>query len=206
MIPQGVAAVTKKCTVRSLKAWLKMHMGGDHKENKPILVARVMAHHSQCDCNAERLAGMAEVRGRRRAGRDRGRAGGLRARGRGRGRGGRQAPAEEKKQEASSSDEDVPLDQLYPRRRRRRASPIPDRPRRRIRRMVEEVDQPNYWDGTDASSEVSSLSEISDNEQLETASRPKSSQRLALRSYIEGSETESDHAVNVRLPRALEEN
>ena len=204
MIPQGVAAVTKKCTVRSLKAWLHMHMGGDHNDNKPILVARVMAHHSKCDCNAERLAGMAEVRGRRRAGRGRGRAGRLRARGRGRGRGGRQAPAEEKKQEASSSDEDAPL----VRRRPRRASPAPNRPRRKIRRMVEEVDQPSYWDGTEPSSEVSSLSEISDYEQLETSSRPKSSQslRLALRSFIAASDTESDHAVNVRLPRALEEN
>eukprot|EP00808_Paulinella_micropora_P028720 g71840.t1 len=201
VLPEGVAAVIKKCTVRNLKAWLTMHMGGDHHENKPILVARVMAHYSQCNCDRQRLSQMAQGGGRgRRRGRGRGRRDRGRGRGRGgdvqaqgRGRGGRRARASASESSTtSSSDENA----LLLRRQSQPAAPL-RRPRRKIQRMIEVFDEPGYWDRSGSSlSNISSLSsDLDEEELLETSSRPKSAQRIALRQFIEASDSESDTAV-----------
>jgi len=213
VLPEGVAAVTKKCTIRNLKSWLTMHMGGDHNGNKAILVARAIAHYSQCYCDRQRLSAMAQGGVSGRAGRRRGRGHGrgrggyvqIQGSGRARARVGRRARASAFESDSSSSANTSSSDENAPLIRRRPSMRHADvrRPRRKHRRMVEEVDQPGSEPST---SDVSSLSsDLDEGEQVETSSRPKSLQRLGLRNFVEASDTESDNAVNVRLPKALDD-
>eukprot|EP00808_Paulinella_micropora_P002418 g69885.t1 len=149
MLPQGVAALTKNTTVPALKAWLARH-GQDFKFRKAQLVANVLAHHPICACALDGDVQAAGGAGGRRARRGRG---GGRGQGRARGRGGGarrgRAHVRPLHNEDSSSDSDQPLIPV-PKRGRRGAGRQP-RPRRPIRRMVEDEDQ--MFEAADAKSD-----------------------------------------------------
>eukprot|EP00808_Paulinella_micropora_P019194 g58835.t1 len=202
MLPQGVAALTKNTTVPALKEWLARH-GQDFKFRKAQLVANVLAHHPICACALDGDVQAAGGAGGRRARRGRG---GGRGQGRARGSGGGarrgRAHVRPLHNEDSSSDSDQPLIPVS--KRGRRGAGRQPRPRRPIRRMVKDEDQ--MFEAADAKSD-DDISSISSNEQLLLSARPKSSDRRRIQHVGRDSGTESgtdtDDAINVRLPNAL---
>jgi len=107
--------------------------------------------------------------------------------------------------ESDTSDEDAPL--LRPCQRRLRQHPntsLRSAVHRRVRRRHARINEEEVDNIIAEARADDSDSDISEDNPLLLSSRPKSAARQALASHHVESDTESDRAVNNRLPVALE--